>query len=377
MSSITAGHDMKGQESEVLYFPSETLEKEAGDSYVSSRTYGSFFIPSKQIPKLLKEDLLNHQDRTIEELLFGERALVEQTFKYPYWKNNPEINYDEMRVSLYGSIALTDDRNVLDGIIATGSQLLSPSTQCEISLRDVCGFLNMDIDTLNSSTEFDRPLLNRGVYFHIKVPDLLRHLGLSTTTKNRVTIRNRLLRISKMMFVLKYFNNGTELPGTKQRNIIYSDELHFLLDSNSLKNKNNISPDTYTDIIVCINDQYLSELTNDGFLSRKRLMDVYPDFNKIYGLSDFLKFIDSHKRSFINKKRLTWLIDSYYDSKPQPSLSSMNIYHVKYKLFEEVKRQNQQILEHFGFTLCRENVVDLTNRYNNIDYRLVQESPDK
>ncbi len=332
------------------YISSEDSAMYDGMKYVTSRIFNSFFGITKSIPKPLLDILTEHNETAIEELIFGERPLMSETVSHPFWKDSKEYDFDTIEIQLFGSLGLISDRYVLDAIIAIGNQLNTKVNP--VKLEDLVNYLDMDIKGQYSDTELEKTLLNRGTYYHIPVAKLFSHLRLKLQTKSRNLMKARIERLSKMLFVLKKFRGGVELPKSEKRNFIYPEEVYFILDHNKLKNKNNYTVDTYTDILVCVNEKYVDDLDSSmGFLSRQRLIDTYPKYNSVTGLSDFLRFIDQNKRTFIHTKKLSWLIDKYFESKNQKSMMGLNISHVKRQLTTRFIDETTNIEKDFNFTI--------------------------
>ena len=347
------------------YISSEDALMYDGRKYVVSRIFNSFFGITKSVPKGLLDLLREHDETALEELIFGERPLMTESISHPLWKESDDFEFDKIEIQLFGTLGLIDDRAILDAIIAIGNQLNTKINP--VQFKDFIHYMDMDVKGQYSERELSKTLLNRGTYYHISVPKLFEHLSKKLQTKSRELLKTRIERLSKMLFVLKKFKNDVALPKVEQINFIYPEEVYFILDHNKLKNKHNYTPDTFTDILVCVNDQYVDDLDSGlGFLSRERLEDIYPKYNSINGLSDFLRFIDQNKRSFIHTKKLSWLIDKYFDSKNAQTMSGLNISHVKRQLTEKFLLKAQHIEDDFNFTI-RMLVKDNSKK---VDYQL-------
>ncbi|WP_076415091.1 hypothetical protein [Shewanella sp. UCD-KL12] len=334
---------------DTIYINSDDIIEYSGQKNVSSRVFNPFFCINKRVPKCLMDKIKSQDVDDLEKIIFGESPLLSKKIELAYWDKSETIDFDEMRVDLYGSVGLADDRSVLDGIIAKGDQIVTKGKT--IRLGDVFEFLDIDVSDIYTKQQLSKPLLNRGTYYHITTSDLFKHLNMELQTKNRKMIRTRIDRLSKMLFRITKFREGIELPNPENRQFIYPEEQYFILDKNKLKNKNNFTADTYTNILVCVNDDYVKDLDSDGFLTRTRLLQVYHDFNSINGLPDFLKYLDSNKRSFIHTKKLSWLIDRYLGSKTEESMQGLNLYHTKKKLTDVIIKNAPKIFEHFQLRL--------------------------
>ena len=347
------------------YISSEDALMYDGRKYVVSRIFNSFFGITKSVPKGLVDLLQEHNETALEELIYGDRPLMTETIAHPLWKSSEKFDFDKIEIQLFGSLGLIDDRAILDAIVAIGNQLNTKINP--VQFKDFIDYMDMDVKGQYSDRELRKTLLNRGTYYHIPVPKLFNHLSRDLQTKSRNILKARIERLSKMLFVLKRFKNGIEHPKVEQINFIYPEEVYFILDHNRLKNKTNYTSDTYTDILVCVNDQYVDDLDHGlGFLSRGRLEEIYPKYNSVNGLSDFLRFIDQNKRSFIHTKKLSWLIDKYFDSKNDQTMLGLNISHVKRQLTQKFIDKAKNIEEDFNISI-RLYVKDNSNK---VDYQL-------
>lgn len=355
---------------EVFYYDDELLLQELPDEKVSPRTVSPFFLPTKRIPRQFINRFRSYTDEEISSLFKGDLPLLHKRVKVPWaTKGDEQHPYDEIQLELYGSVAVYDDRSVLDAITGMAGLLEVGSG---VTLLDVTNSLDLDINFERDVLDPNRPLSHDALWHHIEVSKLLNHLGLRNSTPNKKTIRTRLERISKMVFLQRFYKNGKELSNVRQFRIVVDDGIIYLCNDKKLPSKGSRSVSTYTDIIIGISSSYRRENEDNGFLSRRRLHHVYPTLNKSK-IMDFLKWLDSNLRSFYHQKYLTWAIERYYDHHPV-NATSQNRSHIQYEMFRNVLMESALLETHFNLTLVKRKRDDLTARYNGIDYQILYEN---
>ncbi|MDK9789921.1 hypothetical protein [Vibrio sp. D431a] len=354
---------------EIYYYDEQLLLQELPDEKVSPRTVSPFFLPTKRIPKQFIDAVRSYSDDELVSLFKGELPLLSKRVKI-YWpvesekKDNPP--YDETQLELYGSVAVSDDRAVLDAITGMAG-LLEVGTG--VTLLDVTNSLELDVDFDADVLEPNRPLSHDASWHHIEVSKLLSHLGLKNSTPNKKTIRTRLERISKMVFLQRFFKGGTELSNVRQFRIVVDDGIIYLCNQKKLPTRSSRGVNTYTDILIGISSSYRRENEDSGFLSRERLHKVYPTLNKSK-IMDFLKWLDSNTRLFFNLKYLTWAIERYFESHPTNS-TSQNKSHIQHEMFRNVLLESDLLEAHFNLRLVKRERKDLPPRYKGIDYQII------
>lgn len=354
-------------EGQIFYYDDELLLQELPDETVSPRTVSPFFLPAKRIPRQFIDKFRSYTDEEISSLFKGELPLLHKRVKVP-WANNKEkkLPYDETQLELYGSVAVADDRAVLDAITGMAG-LLEIGTG--VTLLDVTTSLGLDVDFSQDVLDPNRLLSHDSSWHHIEVSKLLSHLGLCNSTPNKKTIRNRLERISKMVFLQRFYKGGVELSNVRQFRIIVDDGILYLCNSKKLKARSKRGVNTYTDIIIGISSSYSRENEENGFLSRERLHHVYPTLNKSK-IMDFLKWLDSNLRTFYHQKFLTWAIERYFDNHPV-NATSQNRAHIQYEMFRNVLAESDLLEDHFNLKLIKRERDNLLPRYNGVDYQIL------
>lgn len=357
---------------EIGYYHSEELLSLDPDSKFSPRTLSPFFIPSKRIPKSYVDAIRQYSDEELTSLLRSEMPLMAKKMTvYPVGSSA----YHETQIELYGSVALVDDRAVLDAVTGIGS-VLDINAKDEITLNDIAFFLeNADIPskkTFNYEIDLAEDALDPNLvlptasWYHIEVSELLKHLGLKNSNPNKKTLKKRLERLERMVFIQRFYDDkGREFSNHKTYRIVVDGGLIYLNNKKKLKHKR--TPETFTDLLVGISENYEAENEENGFLSRKRLHQVYPILNKT-NIMDFLKFLDENTRDFFHTKYLSWAVERYYDHHPE-GFSQQNIRYLTGKLHSAVVNEKQLLKDHFNFELVMTPSKKTQKRYG-IDYQI-------
>ena len=354
---------------DLYYYPTRELLSELPDDRISPRMVGGFFLPHARVPKKFIEKIRSLSDVELEGLLLGSVPLMAKRFSKKQMVGGYKLPYDETSLELYGSIGISGDRTVLDAITGVGSML----EMRDVTLFDVTGSIRdgMDVDFGAMGLNPNMRMSNDAQWYHVRVNELLAHIGLTNSSPNKNTLKQKLDRISKMVFLQKFFTGGKKLPNDRNFRIFVDNGVIYLCDLKELDNKGGRSVDTFTDILVGISPEYGLENERDGFLSRSRLHSVYPILNKTK-IIDFLKWLDSNARDFYNNKYLSWAIDRYFDSNAD-ALAGSNMTELKGFLFKNIVKESELLSNHFNLKLVQldsSKIKTPLKRYGYAEYQI-------
>jgi hypothetical protein len=336
------------------------LTEVKGDQPVSSSMFDKIFIMGNRVPKELISSIVSSPDK-VEQMMLASAPLYQTQITKPYWssEHNKDAKFNSINVDIYGAVCLADDRHLLDVIIAHGSMINDAS---KYTLRQVAEAFSLEDVKWEwvRQDAIDRPLLNRGIYFHISFNDICKGMGLMPQKQNRFKIIERLRRLSIMHLSLTPVLNGKSLLEQTTALSLIDREFFTLLDASKIRN-GTFTEDTHTDLIVSISEYYMRSLKNDGIIDRKRLKNHYINLVGKNSIEDFYKFLDSNKRTFIHGKTLTFLLDQYFDNKM--TTFGINRRHKKSQLFKQVVDDKQKLLTHFNFILRKLDESDEHSNY--------------
>ncbi|MCO4320001.1 hypothetical protein [Aliidiomarina quisquiliarum] len=351
----------------LLYIDSDFLAENDGSSYVASTMLSRIFVPSQKVPK---EILQRYRDEeSVQRQLLAQEPIADIRISPPYWsKGANKREFDTLYVEIFGAICLTGDRHCLDCIIAHGGLIHNP-TDRQLTLRQAAELCGLDVDwsRYNDQSRIDKPLLNSGVYFHVQVSTLLKAMGLAPVKKNRQALLPKLQRLALMHLLLSFESEGIKIPNRGRILTLVDKEYHLLLNKNLIRNQNSLSDDTFTDLIICVNDFYISSLSEDGQISRERFLNEYPYLIGQGQFEDFAKYLDSHTRNYLHGKFLSDLIYSYYNEKIDTY--GMNIYEKVALMIEQSLVKKSELLTHFELLLKPD--LNPKKRIKGQDYRLM------
>lgn len=352
---------------ELLYIDSDFLAENDGGSYVASTMLSRIFIPAQRVPRYILE---KYSDETnIQRLLLAEAPITDVRISPPYWsKGTNRREFDTLHVEIYGSICLAGDRHCLDSIIAHGGLIHNPK-DTPITLRQAAELCELDIDwsMYNDQSEIDQPLSNKGVYFHIQISTLLKAMGLKAGKTNREGLLPRLRRLSIMHLMLSFEKDGEKIPNRSRVMTLIDKDYHFLLNKKLINNPETIKADTFTDIIVCVNDFYVSSLREDGHISRERFLNDYPHLIGPGQFQDFAKSLDSHTRKYLHGKFLSDMIHTYFHEKIE--FYGINIHERTSLMIEQCLIKRGELINHFELILKPDD--NPKKRIKGQDYRLM------
>lgn len=337
------------------------LTQQKGEQLVSSSMFNKIFIMGNRVPKELIDQIADNPQK-IEDMLTANIPLFQTSISKRYWVTQNR-GFDKVNVDIYGAICLADDRHLLDCLIAHGNIINGADKYTLRQVAEGCGLQDVawEFTDLNY---IDKPMLNRGIYFHISVKDLFKALGLKAAKKNRETILKRLRRLSIMKLVLSPVSGETVLTQGKTGFSFVDEKFFSLLDKSKIRN-GIFSSDTYTNLIVNVSGYYVQSLKKDGAISRKRLKNHYVNLVGKNCIEDFYKSLEEHKREFLHGRELSFFINLYIDNKM--SLFGINRNHKYKQIMQQIAESEQKLINHFNMTL--EPIIDHKNKIK--DYKLI------
>lgn len=334
---------------ELDFLHNDFLTEIKGNQPVSSSMLDKIFIMGNRVPKELLSSIASSPEK-LEQMMLAETPLYQTVIEKPYW-NNKSRGFNSINVDIYGAVCLADDRHLLDVIIAHGNMINDASKYTLRQVAEGVGLKDVVWDRVPQDA-IDRPLVNRGIFFHISFNDICKGMKLVPQKQNRAKIIERLRRLSVMHLSLTPVLDGQPLHEKTAAISLIDREFYTILDTSKIRN-GVYTEDTQTDLIVSISEYYMKSLGNDGMISRKRLKNHYVELVGKNSIEDFYKFIDSHKREFIHGKLLANLLDLYFDNKM--TTFGINRRHKKKQLFDQLVEDKQKLLDHFNFLLRKEN----------------------
>lgn len=368
-NSTNTNPDGSSKKPVVVYHSQESLAKNDFDRPVVSSMLNNIFIVGNRIPIAILREMADDFDK-LEKQITAQLPLNQATIKIekPYWKKGQNVrDFDAVHLDIFGSLCTSMDRHCLDCIVAWGSLIEGAHN---LTLRQLCeNYIDLDVDwdKVEDQSVIDRKLLNRGVYFHCKVNDVLvKGMGVKATQKSRALVLERLRRLSIMTLFMSFLKDGKPIPNRASKVNLVDRDYFPLLDMRKIKNKNNVADDTYTDLIVNVSGFYLKSLETEGHISRKRFLNTYPELNGKHSVVDYWKFMDSHKREYFHERWLSEIVLQYLDDKV--TLFGINVMLKVRQIMAEVLKQRTKLKEDYSFIAKPED--NPNRRIREQDYKL-------
>jgi hypothetical protein len=336
------------------FISNDFLLEKKGEQPVSSSMLDAVFLASNRVPKVIMDRILASEDAA-ERVLLQEDSLLQTYIEKPYWKT--QKTFQRLLIEVFGTVCLADDRHLLDVIISQGQMI---NDAHKYSLRQVaegCGLGDVDWDAYKNQGRIDEPMHNTGTYFHISIKDVSKAMKIKLHKSFRERIVDRIRRLRNMELRITPEDCGNLLHHKANELHLLGQDYHLLLDVSQMKNES-YKKDTYTDIIVNVDNFYVNSLAEDGVISRKRMQNHYPHLVGKNNIEDFYKSIDSHKRRYVHNKYLSDLVISYLENKI--SMFGLNKSFKQEQLFNQIVDDRMKLVTHFGFKLKkieRDNVI--------------------
>lgn len=339
------------------FHPKAFLSEFKGNDPVSSSMFDKIFIMGNRIPKELINSISSSPEK-IEQIMLASMPLFQTDITKPYWSDGSR-GYTSINVDIYGAVCLADDRHLLDVIIAHGNMMKNASKYTLRQVAEVAGLTDVKWEWAPQDA-IDRHLSNRGVYFHISFQDICKGMGIQPLKQNRIKILERLRRLSIMHLALTPSLNGKLLHEKTTPFSLIDKEYFPLLDAAKVRN-GVYTEDTHTDLIINVSKYYFDSLSKDGIISRKRFINHYVKLVGKNSIEDCYKFIDRHKRQFVNGKTLSEIVDMYFDNKM--SLFGINRLYKKNQIINQIVNDNEKLLNSFNIILKKVHTPEGSTEY--------------
>ncbi|ATF09861.1 hypothetical protein [Candidatus Enterovibrio altilux] len=302
------------------YFPAEIINDAFGNRPSTTTLMDCIFLPGR-IPRDFVARISGNKTE-LEQQLLAQKPLLSTSLSKPYWKKGiNKREFDAVRIDVYSTVCLADDRHLLEGIVSIGGMYVDLSG---LTLRQAIELAQINVELNRLSHQYHNLLDTKmfsGVYdyFLYDFITLFEFLNLKNQKTNKNTVITRLQRLSQMLLVLNYEKDGATLPHYHIRMKLVDSNYIPLLVLDGIKNKNSIKTDTITHLIVGVHKTFTASLRQEGAISRKRFLKVYPQLIGKHAVTDFCKYIDAHKREYIHGQYLSQLIKAYYTNKVRVS----------------------------------------------------------
>ncbi|MCP4802464.1 MAG: hypothetical protein GY891_06340 [Bacteroidetes bacterium] len=302
------------------YFPAEVVNEAFGTRPSTTTLMDCIFLPGR-IPRDLVAKISGDQVK-LEQQLLAQKPLLSSSLSKPYWKKGAnKREFDTVRIDVYSSVCLADDRHLLEGIVSVGGMYVDLSG---LTLRQAIELAQIKVQVDRLSHQYQNLLDTKmfsGVYdyFLCDFTTLFEFLNLKNQKANKTTVMTRLQRLSQMLLVLDYEKDGKALSHYHTRMKLVDNNYIPLLVLDGIKNKASIKSDTITHLIIGVHKTFTASLRQEGAISRKRFLKVYPQLTGKHAVTDFCKYIDAHKREYVHGKYLSQLIKDYYENKVRVS----------------------------------------------------------
>lgn len=302
------------------YFPAEIVNEAFGSRPSTTTLMDCIFLPGR-VPRDLVSKISGDRAE-LEQQLLAQKPLLSTSLSKPYWKKGSnKREFDTVRIDVYSTVCLADDRHLLEGIVSVGGMYVDLSG---LTLRQAIEIAQVNVELDNLSNQYQSLLDTKmfsGVYdyFLCDFSTLFEFLNLKNQKANKNTVMARLQRLSQMLLILDYEKEGKTLPHFHTRMKLVDSNYITLLVLDGIKNKASIRADTITHFIIGVHKTFTASLRQEGAISRKRFLKVYPQLTGKHAVTDFCKYIDAHKREYLHGKFLSQLIKDYYANKVRVS----------------------------------------------------------
>lgn len=342
---------MDNEIDEKEFLPAEVVNQYLGDYNATTTLIDTIFIPSKRVPKDLLDQMAEDKDKLNEQLL-ANLPLLQTVISQPYWTEGKNKRpFDSLSIQVFASVCLADDRHCLESIIACSAMYRDLSTK---TLRQAIKWskINFELNHLNSQhhSQLDMNIFTSIYdYYLVDISTLCSTLGIANAKPNKLTIMQRLRRLGLMEVLIEPMNKGQAVDKARRRfNLVDSRAIIPLLCLDSVKSKSQVTDDTFTHLIVGVDRGFSKSLEKEGAISRNRFLEVYPGL-KANGVTDFMKYLDSHHYSYLNGKFLKTIVEDYLNRKVRVTQKHQTV--LVNNLIAEVLNHRDLLLEKFELEL--------------------------
>lgn len=306
-------------------------EQDRGDKNIGSLIYSRavIFHPTNRLTNIMKARL-----KEVAEAGGSQMSL-------PLARSESQINGERVTIDLHGNYLLHSHREILEAILAHSDLVRLYPDDYDAGLKmgwnDVFRAVNSkEISGKSSNDTLDE---SDGMVLSIGMYDLALKLGMTPHRKNYERIRDKLLQVQLSSLMVYKYSEGGEV--SEASSLKFIKDLKFVFDT-SKKNFSKIQTSNDCNHILLVPDNSLLEMIRDHGYFKRSDQEKIPNYNGDL-IKSFIKWVKTHKATFINTKKLTWAIDQYINSLATPTNKNTHS-----RLENELLKCSEQIAKDFN-----------------------------
>ena len=324
--------EMKNEKGVLVTLDDLDAENAMLPNKVVSTIFDSLFLSGNRIVKDLSERIASNND--VERVING-GPIYSDLITKPWWNKGRELNnrpFHSINAQVYGSVVNVADRHVLDCIIALGKYIPEELAR-QAKLEDVLNYwiktekkkgieatYDYELLSILAKQNFKRNVFSDlYVYYIVEVKSLVKLLGVALNKPNRLKLIERIDRLGLAEFRVQFLDeNGNDIRVGQTAKFKLLDPNHYtFVNINSIRNKTNLTSQSFTHIVVGVGTGYIKSLRSDATINRKKFITNFVGVPQAANVTDLFKYLNTHKSSFLAGKSLKKQITIYYNQKAE------------------------------------------------------------
>lgn len=284
--------------------------------------------------KLTVTDEENRKNRFISSILFSRATIFHPASRLTSSMQNKLINIaksggtnpnqplESVKISSYGKdfqvdlhvdYLLQPHRDILETLLAYARTIQLDEESYDLGARltwkQIFNTIGEGVISGSQADNFDSFIDREATVLSMSMYDLAKRMGVATTRANYDQIERRIVQLSTAHLIINELDEHGKIISKKPLSFIQ--DYRFYCDKTKHKNRHNNN--NLTNHVFVVPDMRLLQAIRDhGYYYRIEQYKM-AHYTKP-SVRSFLKYITTHKSTFLNNKTLEWAIDSYIES---------------------------------------------------------------
>lgn len=220
----------------------------------------------------------------------------------------------DFRVDLHVDYLLQPHRDILETLLAYAKTIQLDDESYELGARLTWTQVFNTIDegevSHSQGDSFDSFIDREATVLSMSMYELAKRMGIAPTRANYDQIERRIIQLSTAHLIINELDDAGNVTGKKPLSFVQ--DYRFYCDKTKFKNRRSYNKNLTNHVFVVPDMRLLQAIRDHGYYYRLEQHKM-AHYSKP-SVRSFLKFITTHKSTFLNAKSLDWAIDSYIDS---------------------------------------------------------------
>jgi hypothetical protein len=220
----------------------------------------------------------------------------------------------DFQVDLHVDYLLQPHRDILETLLAYARTIQLDEASYEQGARltwaQIFNTIGEGEISDSQSDNFDSFIDREATVLSMSMYELAKRMGVATTRANYDQIERRIVQLSTAHLIINELDESGNVVGKKPLSFVQ--DYRFYCDKTKHKNRRHNSKNLTNHVFVVPDMRLLQAIRDHGYYYRLEQYKM-AHYSKP-SVRSFLKYITTHKSTFLDTKSLDWAIDSYIDS---------------------------------------------------------------